>query len=79
MEKSDGDMVKAAVSILTAALIKDKGFRLSWQCNIAQAMLDEVQPVLNEMPLMEQTFKSLSNKVANRFLTHLCQTKFEVL
>jgi hypothetical protein len=71
MEKSDGDMVKAAVSILTAALIKDKGFRLTWQCNIAQAVADNWD---DQAPTPQN-----GAEIANAFISHLCQTKFEVL
>lgn len=72
MEKNENDLVKTSVSILTAALIQDKGFRLSWQANIAMAFYDEAKNgACVSVPLC--------NVAANRFLSQLCQTKFEVL
>lgn len=71
MEKNENDMVKASVSILTAALIQDKGFRLSWQASIASAIQEED----TQTP---QTV-DYADRVANRFLSKLCQTRFEVL
>jgi len=71
VEKQSNDIVKASVSVLTAALIQDKGFRLSWQASIAAAISEEdtTAPALVDFP----------HRAANRFLSKLCQTKFEVL
>ena len=73
MESNQNDLVKTSVSILTAALIQDKGFRFSWQSSIATAIREEFAAN------WQSSEQPPSDRAANRFLEQLCQTKFEVL
>lgn len=63
--------VKKAVEVLVRALKADRQYRLGWQANIAMAFKDEYGK--------NETLHQKANAAANRFLSNLCETNFEVL
>lgn len=60
-----------AIKVLTEAIKTDTEYRRGWQANIAMAFKDECRKIGN--------LHTEANSAATRFLSHLCETDFEVL
>lgn len=70
--------VQDAVKVLTEALVRDPGYRISWQANIAMAFLDEYE--LETVPEGESltddartAMHKIANQAADNFLNLLCR------
>ena len=70
------DELQNALEVLRNALIKDEGYRMSWQANIAMAYKDNenwYQQKNNKKYLNSKDKHLIANQAANYFLEQLCK------